>query len=251
MNKTHAARGFTLVELMTGMAATALVTAAMAGFAAGVADGWRATDASRVARVATESAGARLRTLAQPAKYIANCSGSTADPTRVAWVVLWRDDDFSGIVAGKTISARDGIAQMGELSLLEFRPDTASLWLYESLPYARLSSTARTQAAQPVPRETLEGPNIYDLFIFKRDRNLLQFLAPPRALVGPGVVRPGDAGQARLTAAAFLPPADATAAHQMLDYRLVLTRGAEVNVVVGTTATFQSKVPAADADIPK
>ena len=245
------ARGFTLVELMTGMAATALVTAAMAGFAAGVAEGWGATNASRVARVATESAGARLRTLAQPAKYLANCSGPTADPTKVAWVVLWRDDDFAGTVAGKTIAARDGIAQMGELSLLEFRPDTASLWLYESLPYDRLDSTARAQAARPVSRETVEGSNIYDLLKNMRGSNQLRFLAPPRALVGPGVVRPGDADQARLTAAAFLPPADATAAHQMLDYRLVLTRGAEVNVVEGTTATFQSKVPAADANIPK
>ena len=204
------AAGLTLVELTIGMAATALVTAAMAGFAAGVADGWRATDAARSVHVAADAADARLRALANPAKYVANCSGPDADPTQLAWAVLWRADDFAGTAGGKSIASRDGVAQMGELSVMEYQPANASLWVLESLPYDRLDATARAQAAQPVSRETLEGSNVYDLFKYVQSRGQAKFLAPPRLLVGPGALRAGDLTQARLTAATFLPPDQAT-----------------------------------------
>ena len=251
MKENPKSRGFTLVELSIGIAATALVTASMAAFAVGVSDGWRATRLSASFRVATDATAARLAGVVQGCNYVAGCSGAAADPTTVGWVTLWKLDDFAGVAAGKTFAPRDGVAQSGELAVIEFQPQNGSVWLYESLPYAKLNASLTAQAAQPVGREYLETADFYAQFRVMRARRQLGFLAPPRLLAGPGALKADDPLQPRVVSATFTPSPDPAAAHRLIDYSLVIARGPDTQTITGTIGNRLGKTPVATADIPR
>ena len=142
------------------------------------------------------------------------------------------------------------MAQSAELAVIEFQPQNGSVWLYESLPYAKLGASATAQAAQPVSRETLGDANFYGQFRYLRDRRQLPFLAPPRLLAGPGGLS-ADPLQPRVVSATFTESPDPAAAHRLIDYALVIARGADRQTVTGTIGNRLGKAPAAAADLPK
>jgi type II secretory pathway pseudopilin PulG len=110
MRARRRASAFTAVELIMGLLITSLVTTALAGVMAAVAQGWRATEITQTGAVADNAAVARIsRTLREalevgdPATF---ADGSTG-------IMYWADDTDG-----------DGAPKISEMATLEFNQPT-------------------------------------------------------------------------------------------------------------------------------
>src|SRR5580704_10727781 len=146
-------RGFTLVELMLGLAITALVMAALAAFVGAVGQGWEGSDGTQDAALEARQAYVRVQNQLSSALYVGqvmagSLDGSAATP---GGVFYWAQDTNG-----------DAGPQTGEMALIQHDPTTQTLWLYEFSPAGGGSSLTYaniTNPATPVAFKALAAVN--------------------------------------------------------------------------------------------
>jgi hypothetical protein len=144
MNETrHHSRcaGFTLVELVMGMALTVLVMSALSAACLAVATGWRDAEFTRSSWVSGHGASSQIQRILRDVRYLGYVTPGdlTASPGVTASIAYWRGDDFGGVADGKI--------QVGEVGLLEFDPATSTLFNHRAIPWAQMSPSQLTAAA--------------------------------------------------------------------------------------------------------
>jgi Tfp pilus assembly protein PilW len=141
--------GFTLVELIMGIALTTLVMAALSAVCLAVATGWRDAELTRSSWVSGHGASSQLQRTLRDVRYLGYVTPGdlVSDPAVPASIVYWRGDDFGG--------STDGKIQVGELGLIEFDPATASLYCYRAIPSAQMTPAQLTLAAIEVHHSDL------------------------------------------------------------------------------------------------
>jgi prepilin-type N-terminal cleavage/methylation domain-containing protein len=131
-----AGAGFTLVELMLGLAVLALIGGAIAGLAGAASSSWHATESSAQLQTGARQSTAQLARLIREARLVglATVDGqvvvgdATAAPTDVspgATLMLWQDVAGQPMVLGKVTMVQHDL-RAGTLVLCSVRPGTAA-----------------------------------------------------------------------------------------------------------------------------
>ena len=110
-------KGFTLVELMTGLMITAMVLCSLAVFSFGVSQSWMQSDSSQSTFLRQTLTVERLNHIVRQAQALEPnpTQGSLNDTIPSAACVLWTDTN------------NDGIIQYSELSMLQYLPTSHTL----------------------------------------------------------------------------------------------------------------------------
>jgi prepilin-type N-terminal cleavage/methylation domain-containing protein len=139
----RARRGFTLVELVLGMAITTLVMSAVAAVMVSVAEGWDQGRYVQSVSISELQLQVRLGRIFQGAAYVAQCqSGVLGGVGTPATIFFWMNDNWG--------STPDGIPEWGEMAVIAYDPATQSLYLYSAMPTALMSGAQLTAASQAV-----------------------------------------------------------------------------------------------------
>ena len=146
------ASGITLVELVLGLAVTAMVGGAVAAVALAVGEGWQQANDASAEFLSTQRATAYLQDALRNAVAIGDYDPGDADaanPVAPASVIFWREDRKRG-------GASDQKMQVDELAVIEYRPLNRQILLYE----ARYpDADAATANAAPLPPSFLDEPD--------------------------------------------------------------------------------------------
>lgn len=121
MAKRRQIRGFTLAELVIGMAITTIVMTAMASFTMSVGTAWKANEEAEAASLITNVAAARLGREVKMARLAGALYTGALDGSEVneAAVMLWRADTNG-----------DNIIQLSELELIAYEKASKALVRY-------------------------------------------------------------------------------------------------------------------------
>lgn len=121
LTRLHRARGFTLAELVIGMAITTIVMTAMATFTMSVGTAWKANAQQEAATLTMNAAAARLGREVRMARLPGASYDGALDGSGVneAAVVLWRAD-----------ANGDNIIQLSELELIAYEKASRALVRY-------------------------------------------------------------------------------------------------------------------------
>lgn len=139
----------TLVELLIGMALTAVVMTALAAFTMAVTQQSSRTDGDESLELQATVVYARVHHYVSGSIYILqNDSGSLTDSTTPAGVLLWASQ-------GSPYSANSE-ALVGELEYLYY-DGAGTLWLYAPIPYNTMTTAEQSAAATPFPYTTLSA----------------------------------------------------------------------------------------------
>jgi prepilin-type N-terminal cleavage/methylation domain-containing protein len=135
-------RAFTIVELIIGMAITAIVLAALATVSYAVAVNWKQAAAVESSFVTSAQVQARLSQWFRGARSIgAYHQGSLTAGGTDAAVFFWKSDETS-----VTYPSGDGQIQFNEIGLLEYDRNTEQLRLYEVSDWATWSAASQNSA---------------------------------------------------------------------------------------------------------
>jgi hypothetical protein len=107
---TRTRRAFTAIELIMGLAITAMVMTAMGGVMAAVAQGWRATEITQNGTVGETAAGARISRTLREALAVGTPATS---PDGSSGLMFWEEDVDS-----------NGAEKISEMAALEFNAGT-------------------------------------------------------------------------------------------------------------------------------
>jgi Tfp pilus assembly protein PilW len=139
-------RGFTFVELVLGMAVTAMVMVALSAACLAVGEAWRESDYARSAATKGSATTSALRLALRDARYVGYVvtGDLAASSATTASVLYWRADDFDG-------AANDKV-ELGEMALIEFDPATKSIVKYEAKDSSAMTSSQRTYSSVELSR---------------------------------------------------------------------------------------------------
>jgi hypothetical protein len=136
-------RAFTFVELVLGMAVTALCLCATAAVMAAVGAGWKQQGVSQGTFLVNRQAVMRVQDLVRPAKLIGLVRTGTlaSNSSNAACVMLWKSDTSGG--------AADRQIQFSEIALLQHDRSTNTLKYYSvkypaSLTAAQIAALEKT-----------------------------------------------------------------------------------------------------------
>ena len=143
----------TLVELSIGVAITALVIAALSALWFAVAETWRKSSSSQGQTLRTAQVVTRLEAAFRQARYVCQWTPGSLSDTSVspASCFVWRSDFWNA--AGNVNNANDfktlvsdGLAQVGELALIEYDPAAKRVYIYQPKDPTLMSSGERAAA---------------------------------------------------------------------------------------------------------
>jgi Tfp pilus assembly protein PilW len=143
----------TLVELSIGLAITALVIGALSALWFAVAETWRQSSSSQGNTLRTAQVVTRLEATFRQARYVCQWTPGKLDDTSVspASCFIWRSDFWNA--AGNVnfpndfkTQVSDGLAQVGELALIEYDPTARRVYLYQPKDPTAMTATERTAA---------------------------------------------------------------------------------------------------------
>jgi hypothetical protein len=139
------------MEMLIGMAITAIVLLALTAAAVSVADAWVASDGTEQLQIQCAQIFNRLEYYLSPCKYIVqvqpgSLDGSAATPGSVLY---WAYDGWNGLA--------DGGIEAGEMALIQHDPTTQTLWLYEPIPVSQMSPAQLTAAGTPLSYSTVSN----------------------------------------------------------------------------------------------
>jgi prepilin-type N-terminal cleavage/methylation domain-containing protein len=148
----HRFRGFTLAELLLGLAVTAIVLTALATFTIALAQNWTSQDGTQQLQVQSDQIYQRLRFNLASAKYIAQVQAGSLDgsATTPGSVYYWAVDDWQGV--------SDEAPEVGEMALIQHDPTTGTLWLYQPIAYSAMTTAQQTNAATTLTHANLIDP---------------------------------------------------------------------------------------------
>jgi hypothetical protein len=143
----------TLVELSIGLVITALVIGALSALWFAVAETWKKSSSSQGTTLRTAQVVTRLEATFRQARYLCQWTPGSLSDTSVAPAscFIWRSDFWNA--AGNVNNANDfktqvsdGLAQVGELALIEYDPAAKRVYLYQPKDPALMSVGERTAA---------------------------------------------------------------------------------------------------------
>jgi hypothetical protein len=131
---------FTFIEMLIGMAITAVVLLALAGATLSVADTWVAADGSEQLDIQCAQIFNRLEHYLSPAKYIAQVQpGSLTGTGAGGSLFYWAVDNYNGVA--------DEAPQLDEMAYIVHDPVAQTLWLWQPIPLAQMNTTQLADAA--------------------------------------------------------------------------------------------------------
>jgi Tfp pilus assembly protein FimT len=136
--RRRTARGFTVMELMMGIAITAMVMGATAALMGAVGQGWQQSESTDQSASTATQAHLRLQRIIKSAKQLGYYrAGSFASPSSAngAAVLMWKAD-----------TNLDGKAQYSELAVLEYHHDADPYDAMTIRQYQILSSSTQADA---------------------------------------------------------------------------------------------------------
>jgi type II secretory pathway component PulJ len=149
--------GFTLAELILGMAITAMIMSAVAAVMVSVAEGWDEGRTVQGLSVSLLQLQVRLGRVFQGAAYVAQSqAGALSGSGAAAQIYFWMNDNWNG--------SSDGVPEAGEMGLIVFDPTTQSLYLYSAMPTAQMSGAQLTAAGQEVSWSQSSGASAIAAF---------------------------------------------------------------------------------------
>jgi prepilin-type N-terminal cleavage/methylation domain-containing protein len=150
-------RGFTLAELVLGMAITALVMSAVAAVMMSVAQGWDEGQNVQALSLSLLQLQVRLGRIFQGAAYVAQSqAGSLSGGGSPAQIYFWMNDNWNG--------SSDGVPEAGEMGLIVFDSTTHSIYLYSAIPASAMSSGQLAAAGTEVSWSASESPTAIAAF---------------------------------------------------------------------------------------
>jgi hypothetical protein len=128
--------------MMIAMAISATVMSALAAVMLSVSQGWQAGDGTQSLEVQSAQVNARVRHYLSSAKYIGAVSAGSLNgsATTPGYVFFWAYDGWLG--------QQDGGPEIGEMELIVHDPTSQTLWLYQTIPYATMTTSQQTAAGQ-------------------------------------------------------------------------------------------------------
>jgi hypothetical protein len=196
-------RGFTFVEMTLAIAITAMTGLAIFAFASVTTRTWAATEHVHQLEVTSLQAGALTTNLVERSRALGFVANS---PPRV---FLWLTDSYGG--------AADGQAQFAEMGLIEYDASLKSLMLYR----ADLSAAGAMGGGADGVISTTEMTHVTYAELFKS----MDWLEPPRTILGPGREVEETREMTRVNAATFTPVT--SAGLPAFEMNVTLSRGRE------------------------
>lgn len=134
--KRHPRRGLTMVELLIGLVVMGVMMLALSSFVSAVAQSWKnSSEELKTVNAATVAKAQMQDVLGSMLYVVQNKQGGAAG--EASYVFYWKHD---------ALVADDGLAQFGEMALLEFDPATMGVKLYEAKPVGQMNATELTLA---------------------------------------------------------------------------------------------------------
>ena len=214
-------RGLTFVELVIGLAITAMVAGAVSAVMTAVSRGWQQGREADTGTSRSTVSVLRIQKILRSAKQIGACrvGALNGTPSQAAAVMIWKGD-LNG----------DGKVQLSETALLEHQPnsdpDSAQI-VYWEVNYPTSWNTAQKQAAD----STLADDAIYDGTQIDTFKTLSTVHSTAQAT--------------RVTAAEFHRIDSATAVRAGLEFALKFDQDGQATVKYGrTTSRTAATLPA-------
>lgn len=165
----HSARGFTLAELVIGMAITTIVMTAMASFTMSVGTAWKANEQEEAASLITNVAAARLGREVRMARLPGAAYNGSLDNSNAneAAVVLWRGDTNG-----------DNIIQLSELEVIAYEKASQALVRYRpgtlvtnsNVTSAEFNNTAMIATAKSIFERKVLIPKVDGARLYRIDK---------------------------------------------------------------------------------
>ncbi len=159
--------GFTFVELCIAMAIVSMMAMAIAAFASVTTKTWRETENIQQLQVSVQMASGLLVSTVESSRALASVN---SDP---ASVFFWMTDSWNGNA--------DAQAQFAEMGLIEYDATLQTIFLYRANTAA--PQAPGSDAATILPTAAMNSSD-YPAYFKTRSA----WLAPRRALIGPGRV---------------------------------------------------------------
>jgi type II secretory pathway pseudopilin PulG len=198
---SHRRRGFTLVELSLGIAFTAMIGAAVATFLLAVSAQWKSAETQQHFDVTIQQGSQSIGSIIQSARRV----GGTFNDEKPS-IFIWESDRLKA----------DGIAQFGEMAVIEFDPQLESIFYYRANAASNLLVDLLAGLNVAVPQMLEEA--LVQLFTQQA------WLEPRRVLLGPGRQVAADVMMTRVTDATFTK----VAGRDGVQVEITLTRGEDL-----------------------
>lgn len=201
--KSHP-RAFTLVELCIGIMVTGFVATVLACFASAMSHQWRHAEQQQHLDVTAQQGCRVLRPIIQSARAVGHVYAAPAPA-----LFLWQNDDL----------ARSGIAEFGEMTLVEYDSSAETIYFYQPDPDFNLAGD--TMALKAVTRAEMANYAVVQLFKSQ------PWLKATRVILGPGNSTADAAALTHVTACAFTTPtgSGATGELPVIAFDATLQRG--------------------------
>jgi prepilin-type N-terminal cleavage/methylation domain-containing protein len=136
VQRSRSRRGLTMVELSIGLAVMGVTLVAMSSFLSAVSQSWANSQNELKASNAASVAKAQMQdVLGAMLHVVQNKQGGAEGES--SHVFFWKHD---------ALVNDDGLAQFGEMALLEYDPAVSALRLYEAKPAAEMNAAELTLA---------------------------------------------------------------------------------------------------------
>lgn len=173
-------RALTLIELVMGLSIMAIVLAALGAFTTAASQGWQNSDQAQNENAIIQRTSKQIERVVGEALYVVQVA-NVSKLNRSGYLFLWSEDGITG--------SANGVAEIGEMVLLEYVPLENAVWLYR--PKRALSATELVLA-----QNALWDPSSPSI---TTDFKKLSFLDKRVALIGSG----GRNGRVKVTSADF------------------------------------------------
>lgn len=205
MTRQH---GLTLVELCLAMLITAMVGVSVVAFTTMTGRAWRESEFTQQLDVSAQQAGGMISAIVESSRAMGAVGASPPG------VFLWLTDSFDG--------SPDAKAQLAEMAWIEYDANLKTIFIYQSdLTKAQL---LRGDADDVLTNADMSNLDFASLFKTQR-----AWLAPRRALIGPGRSVDDDQTVTRVESATF--SRLSTGGLPGVQMNVTLSRGTERRVV--------------------
>ncbi|HQY88172.1 MAG TPA: prepilin-type N-terminal cleavage/methylation domain-containing protein [Tepidisphaeraceae bacterium] len=167
LNRTSA-RGLTLIELVMGISIMAIVLTALGAFTAAAGKGWQNSTQTQGENAVMQRVAKQFERVAGEVLYVVQTQNTDSARKTNGYLFCWNDDSITG--------AANGVAEIGEMMLVEYVPSKNTIWLYRRKAALSAAELLLAQNAQWDPAST---SSVSD---FKK----LAFVDTPIALIGNG-----------------------------------------------------------------
>ncbi len=201
-------RGLTLVELCLAMIITAMVGVSVVAFTTMTGRAWRESEYTQQLDVSAQQAGGMIAAMVESSRALGAVGASPPA------VFLWLTDSFDGTADAK--------AQLAEMALIEYDAALKTVFLYQA-------DLVKAQLLRGDADDVLYNHDISNLDFAALFKTQQGWLAPRRALMGPGRTVDDDQTITRVESATFTRLS--TSGLPAVEMNVTLSRGSERRVV--------------------